>query len=148
MNGSSAVTESGRASVIHHSAIHATSPGKVPGVADILNAMMPENIFAAAASGAMLPVVIFASVFALALTRVADANKAAAAYYSPTMFLFVGGAFLALAIERTGLHRRLALAILRHAGHTSAQLLLAVMAATALISMFVSNTSTAIINSA
>lgn len=49
--------------------------GKVPGVADILNAMMPENIFNAAASGAMLPVVIFASVFALALTRVADAPR-------------------------------------------------------------------------
>ncbi len=49
--------------------------GKVPGVADILNAMMPENIFAAAASGAMLPVVIFASVFALALTRVAEAPR-------------------------------------------------------------------------
>ena len=44
-------------------------------MADILNAMMPENIFAAAASGAMLPVVIFASVFALALTRVADAPR-------------------------------------------------------------------------
>lgn len=45
-------------------------PGKVPGVADILNAMMPENIFAAAAAGAMLPVVLFASLFALALTRI------------------------------------------------------------------------------
>ncbi len=88
---------------------------------------------------ALLPFIV------LPLLNVADANKAAAAYYSPTMFLFVGGAFLALAIERTGLHRRLALAILRHAGHTSAQLLLAVMTATALISMFVSNTSTALI---
>lgn len=48
----------------------AGDPGKVPGVADILNAMMPQNIFAAAAGGAMLPVVIFASLFALALTRI------------------------------------------------------------------------------
>lgn len=47
-----------------------SDPGTVPGVADILNAMMPENIFAAAAAGAMLPVVIFASLFALALTRI------------------------------------------------------------------------------
>lgn len=53
----------------------AADPGKVPGVADILNAMMPENIFAAAASGAMLPVVVFASLFALALTRVAEAPR-------------------------------------------------------------------------
>ncbi len=50
-------------------------PGKVPGVADILNAMMPENIFAAAADGKMLPVVIFASLFALALTRVGEAPR-------------------------------------------------------------------------
>ncbi len=49
--------------------------GKVPGVADILNAMMPENIFAAAADGAMLPVVIFASLFALALTRIGAAQR-------------------------------------------------------------------------
>ncbi|MFN5819438.1 MAG: SLC13 family permease, partial [Novosphingobium sp.] len=54
---------------------------------------------------AFLPFVV------LPLLGVADATKTAAAYYSPIMFLFLGGAFLALAIERTGLHRRLALAI-------------------------------------
>ncbi|MCZ8320667.1 MAG: DASS family sodium-coupled anion symporter [Novosphingobium sp.] len=81
----------------------------------------------------------------LPLLGVADATKTAAAYYSPIMFLFLGGAFLALAIERTGLHRRLALAILGRAGATNWQLLLAVMAATALLSMFISNTSTALI---
>ncbi len=88
---------------------------------------------------ALLPFIV------LPLLGVADANKTAAAYYSPIMFLFLGGAFLALAIERTGLHRRLALAILSRAGHSNWQLLLAVMAATALISMFISNTSTALI---
>ena len=50
-------------------------PGKVPGFAEILAAMMPENIFAAAAAGAMLPVVVFTSLFALAATRVADAPR-------------------------------------------------------------------------
>ncbi len=88
---------------------------------------------------ALLPFIV------LPLTGVADASKTAAAYYSPTMFLFLGGAFLALAIERTGLHRRLALAILSRAGNSNWQLLGAVMAATALISMFISNTSTALI---
>ncbi len=88
---------------------------------------------------AMLPFIV------LPLLGIADANKTAAAYYSPIMFLFLGGAFLALAIERTGLHRRLALAIMNRAGHTNWQLLLAVMAATALLSMFISNTSTALI---
>ena len=88
---------------------------------------------------ALLPFIV------LPLIGVSDATKTASAYYSPTMFLFLGGAFLALAIERTGLHRRLALAILARAGHSNWQLLLAVMAATATISMFISNTSTALI---
>lgn len=81
----------------------------------------------------------------LPLLGVADANKTASAYYSPIMFLFIGGAFLALSIERTGLHRRLALAILKRAGDTSWRLLLAVMMATALLSTINSNTSTALI---
>ena len=55
------------------------------------------------------------------------------------------GAILALAIERTGLHRRLALAIVRRGGATPAAMLFAFMAATALISMIVSNTATALI---
>ena len=81
----------------------------------------------------------------LPMLGVADANKTAASYYSPIMFLILGGAFLAIAIERTGLHRRLARAILGLAGGTPMQLLLSVMAATALISMFISNTSTALV---
>ena len=39
-------------------------------------------------------------------------------YYSPILFLILGGAFLALTIERTGMHRRVALAILGKSGHT------------------------------
>lgn len=88
---------------------------------------------------AFLPFVV------LPLLGVADANKTASAYYSPIMFLFIGGAFLALSIERTGLHRRLALAILKRAGDTPWRLLLAVMTATALLSTINSNTSTALI---
>ena len=88
---------------------------------------------------ALLPFIV------LPLSGVATAEKTAGSYYSPTMFLFVGGAFLALAIERTGLHRRLALAMLAHAGRSPRRLLLAVMATTALISTMISNTSTALI---
>jgi sodium-dependent dicarboxylate transporter 2/3/5 len=66
-------------------------------------------------------------------------------YYSPILFLILGGAFIALAIERVGLHRRLALALLARAGSTAWGLLFAFMMATALLSMFISNTSTALI---
>lgn len=81
----------------------------------------------------------------LPATGIADGNKAASAYYSPTIFLFIGGAFLALAIERTGLHRRLALFIMGLSGPRPWHLLLAVMMATAILSSFISNTSTALI---
>ncbi len=49
--------------------------GKVPGFAEILMAMMPDNIFAAAAGGAMLPIVLFVSVLAVAATRIAAAPR-------------------------------------------------------------------------
>ncbi|MCC6926170.1 cation:dicarboxylase symporter family transporter [Novosphingobium sp.] len=53
----------------------AAEAGKVPGFSEILLAMMPENIFAAAAAGAMLPIVLFVSVLAVAATRIADAPR-------------------------------------------------------------------------
>lgn len=54
----------------------------------------------------LLPFVI------LPFAGVMDAKATASAYYSPIIFLLLGGAFIALAIERTGLHRRLALFLL------------------------------------
>lgn len=88
---------------------------------------------------ALLPFVVFP------ILGVMPADKVAAAYYSPILFLVLGGAFIALAIERTGLHRRFALAILSRGGASAGSLLMAFMLATALISMIVSNTATALI---
>jgi sodium-dependent dicarboxylate transporter 2/3/5 len=83
----------------------------------------------------------------LPLTGVMNANETAAAYYSPTLFLILGGAFLALAIERTNLHCRLAVGILNAMGKDGGptRLLFAFMFATALLSTSISNTSTALI---
>jgi sodium-dependent dicarboxylate transporter 2/3/5 len=90
---------------------------------------------------AMLPFVI------LPLAGVSNAEETASTYYSPILFLLLGGAFIALAIERTGMHRRLALTILRAIGADGGpvRLLIAFMLATALLSMFISNTSTTLI---
>lgn len=90
---------------------------------------------------ALLPFII------LPLAGVANADETASTYYSPILFLLLGGAFIALAIERTGLHRRLSIAILRASGTTGGpvRLLLAFMIAAALLSMFISNTSTTLI---
>jgi solute carrier family 13 (sodium-dependent dicarboxylate transporter), member 2/3/5 len=83
----------------------------------------------------------------LPFAGVSSARDTAATYYSDILFLLLGGAFIALAIERTGLHRRLAVGILRLAGQTAGPwgLLVAFMASAALLSMFISNTSTALI---
>lgn len=83
----------------------------------------------------------------LPIAGVMDAKATASAYYSPILFLILGGAFLALAIERTGMHRRLALWLLRLSGARSGQrgVLFAFMTAAAVLSMLISNTSTALI---
>jgi sodium-dependent dicarboxylate transporter 2/3/5 len=82
---------------------------------------------------------------AFPLFGIMTASDTAASYYSPILFLVLGGAIIALAIERTGLHRRLALAIFRRGGSTPGALLFAFMLATALVSMIVSNTATTLI---
>lgn len=83
----------------------------------------------------------------LPLSGVMGARPTAAAYYSPIIFLLLGGAFIALAIERTGLHRRLALGLLKSVGSGggATRLLLAFMIASAVLSMVISNTSTTLI---
>ncbi|WP_428028417.1 SLC13 family permease [Altererythrobacter sp.] len=83
----------------------------------------------------------------LPLAGVMTAKETASAYYAPILFLLLGGAFLALAIERTGMHRRLSLAILKSigSGGGQARLLLAFMISAAILSMLISNTSTALI---
>jgi sodium-dependent dicarboxylate transporter 2/3/5 len=82
---------------------------------------------------------------ALPLMNIMTAQNVAKEYYSPTLFLILGGAFLALAIERTGMHRRVALAILGRSGHSVTGLMIAFMGSTALLSMIMSNTSIALI---
>ena len=82
---------------------------------------------------------------ALPLMDIMTAQDVAKEYYSPTLFLILGGAFLALTIERTGMHRRVALAILGRSGHTVTGLMIAFMGSTALLSMVMSNTSIALI---
>jgi sodium-dependent dicarboxylate transporter 2/3/5 len=82
---------------------------------------------------------------AFPLFGIMNATETAASYYSPILFLVLGGAIIALAIERTGLHRRLALAIVTRGGSSPAAMLFAFMAATAILSLIVSNTATTLI---
>lgn len=71
--------------------------------------------------------------------------EVAASFMSPVIFLVLGGALLALAIEKSGLHRRIAVAVVSRAGASPRRLVLAFMAATAFLSMWISNTASALI---
>lgn len=85
---------------------------------------------------ALLPVVL------LPVLEVRKVEEAAAQYADPVVFLFMGGFMLALAMQRWGLHRRIALTIIRAMGTRPAGLVGGFMAATAFISMWVNNTAT------
>jgi sodium-dependent dicarboxylate transporter 2/3/5 len=69
-------------------------------------------------------------------------DDAAASYANPLLFLFLGGFLLALAVERWGLHRRVALSVIARVGTQPGRLVAGFMLSAALISMWVSNTAT------
>jgi solute carrier family 13 (sodium-dependent dicarboxylate transporter), member 2/3/5 len=86
---------------------------------------------------ALLPVAV------LPLLGTNTISEAAAPYANPLIFLFLGGFLLAEAIQRWGLHRRIAMLVLKGCGHRPHQLVAGFMMATAGLSMWVSNTATA-----
>jgi len=69
---------------------------------------------------------------------------AAAPYANPVIFLFMGGFMLAQAVQRWKLHRRIALHLVRRVGTQPVRLIAGFMLATAFLSMWVSNTATAV----
>ncbi len=85
----------------------------------------------------LLPVVLFP------LTGVMTVSGATAPYADPIVFLLLGGFLIALAIERWNLHHRLSLYILTSVGTSGKALIFGFMAATAFLSMWISNTATA-----
>jgi solute carrier family 13 (sodium-dependent dicarboxylate transporter), member 2/3/5 len=86
---------------------------------------------------ALLPLVLFPALGVL------SASDAASPYAHELIFLFMGGFFLAAAMEHWGLHRRIALGILGAVGTSPERLVLGFMLATAFLSMWISNTATA-----
>ena len=80
----------------------------------------------------------------LPLFGVTSPKLAAAPYADPILFLFMGGFMIALAIERWDLHSRIALNVLVWVGARPRQLLAGFIIATALLSMWISNTAAAL----
>ncbi len=85
---------------------------------------------------ALLPVVLFP------MFGIASIQDTTAPYANKVIFLFLGGFIVAFAMQRWDLHRRIALTVLQHAGGNGRSLVGGFMLASAMISMWVMNTST------
>ena len=88
------------------------------------------------AATALVPLVLFP------ILGIAPIAKAAPPYANSVVFLFLGGFMLAAGLERSGLHRRIALGVVRAVGTRPANLVGGFLIATAALSMWVSNTAT------
>jgi len=87
---------------------------------------------------ALLPLAAFPTL------EISSSQEAATPYAHELIFLFMGGFFLAKTMQRHGLHRRIALTVVLRTGTSPPRLVLGMMLATALLSMWISNTATAV----
>jgi sodium-dependent dicarboxylate transporter 2/3/5 len=85
---------------------------------------------------ALLPLIVFP------LAGIASAEKIAAPYANPAVFLFMGGFLVASTFESCGLHRRIAYFALSRVGTAPRRIVFAVILVTAFLSMWISNTAT------
>ncbi len=88
---------------------------------------------------ALLPIVLFP------LLDIMSAASATGAYAHHLIYLFMGGFMIAVAMERWNLHRRIALHVIHRVGTAPSRLVLGFMLATAVLSMWISNTATAML---
>ncbi len=88
---------------------------------------------------ALLPLLLFP------ILKVMPIGDVGANYGSPIVFLFFGGFVMALALEKVNLHKRIALNIIRLTGATANRVVLGFMIATAVLSMWISNTASTVV---
>jgi sodium-dependent dicarboxylate transporter 2/3/5 len=90
------------------------------------------------AATSLIPLILFP------LFGLLDAEQIANSYINSIIFLFLGGFMIALSMERWGLHKRIALRIITLFGGSPVSIIIGFMVAGALLSMWISNTATAI----
>jgi sodium-dependent dicarboxylate transporter 2/3/5 len=90
------------------------------------------------AATSLIPLILFP------LFGLLEADEIASSYINSIIFLFLGGFMIALSMERWGLHKRIALRIITLFGGSPVSIIIGFMIASALLSMWISNTATAI----
>jgi sodium-dependent dicarboxylate transporter 2/3/5 len=88
------------------------------------------------AAVALIPLVLFP------LLKITSLKEVSRAYADPVVFLFMGGFFLALALEKWQLHKRIALTIIGWTGTNGNRIILGFILATGFLSLWLSNTAT------
>jgi sodium-dependent dicarboxylate transporter 2/3/5 len=92
---------------------------------------------------ACVPLVLFPLLGVFGPGLGANVRQAVTPYVDPYIFLFAGGMGIAAAMQQWNLHRRIALGIMDRVGTDPRRLLAGFLAATAFISLWISNTATA-----
>ena len=87
---------------------------------------------------ALIPLVLYP------LLGIMAGHDTAPIYFNSTIVLFLGGFMIALTMEKWNLHRRIALNIIHAVGGGPARIVLGFMVAAAFLSMWISNTATAV----
>lgn len=111
--------------------------GKMAAIAALMAIFwMTEAVPLAATS--LIPIVL------IPLAGILEGGTIAKAYVNSIIFLFIGGFLIALSMERWNLHRRIALTIIHAIGRRADMLVLGFMVASGFLSMWISNTATAL----
>lgn len=129
-------------SPLQHHPQFGAQPARAAGVAALMAIWWLTDALPIGVTASM-PLVLFPlfQVFGAGFTR--NLFETISSYFDPYNFLFAGGMCIAAAMQQCHLHRRVALNIMNAIGTAPARLLLGVLAATAFISMWISNTATA-----
>ena len=117
------------------------------GLSDQANAVLASTLWIAIwwiteaipiAATSLLPIILFPLSGALPLAETTSS------FGHRFVFLYLGGFILALAIQKWNLHKRIALNIIKVIGTNAQKIILGFMVATAFLSMWISNTATAV----
>lgn len=91
-----------------------------------------------------IPVTALLPIFMVPLLGLDSIGNVTAPYAHPLIFLFLGGFILSIAMERWNLHKRIALMTMLFVGSKPSQQIGGIMLVTAFLSMWMSNTATAV----